>query len=114
MNRRETIRKLFSGTVLGIGGGLLAISCGSEKSSSYDLAGVTSCDDLEGLPEEEINKRKQLGYVEETPIDDNTCDNCQLYLPPTPERKCGGCQLFKGPVKEKAYCTYWAPRIEGV
>jgi len=114
MNRRETIQKLMSGTILFIGGGVFASSCSSEKKSAYDLIGITSCDDLTGLPEEEISKRKQLGYVEETPIDDNTCDNCQLYLPATPDRKCGGCQLFKGPVKEKAYCTYWAPRIEGV
>lgn len=114
MNRRKTIRKLFSGAVLGIGGVLFAVGCGTDKISTYDLASVTSCDDLEGLPEDEISKRNQLGYVEETPIDDNICDNCQLYLPPTTERKCGGCQLFKGPVKEKAYCTYWAPRIEGV
>jgi hypothetical protein len=114
MNRRETIRKLISGSLISVGGGLLAFSCAMEKKSSYDLANVSSCDDLTGLPDEEINKRNQLGYVVETPIDDNICDNCQLYLPPTPERKCGGCQLFKGPVKEKAYCTYWAPRIEGV
>ena len=113
MTRRETIRKVFSGGILFIGGGILTSSCGTEKKSAYDLASVTSCDDLQGLPEEELSKRKQLAYVEESPIDDNTCDNCQLYLPPTTDRKCGGCQLFKGPVKEKAYCTYWAPRIEG-
>jgi hypothetical protein len=113
MNRRKSILRLFSGVLLGIGGGILAISCGTDKTSSYNLANVNSCGDLEGLPEAELSKRKQLGYVEATPIDDNTCDNCQLYLPPTAERKCGGCQLFKGPVLEKAYCTYWAPRIEG-
>lgn len=111
MTRRETIRKILSGGTFFVGGGVWLSSCGSEKKPAYDLAAISSCDDLQGLAEEELNKRKQLGYLEESPIDDNTCNNCQLYLPPTPEKKCGGCQLFKGPVKEMAYCTYWAPRI---
>jgi hypothetical protein len=112
MTRRETIRKVLAGSIFFVGGVIWSSSCSSEKKSAYDLASVTSCSDLQGLPEEELNKRKQLGYVEESPVDENSCDNCQLYLPPNPERKCGGCQLFKGPVKENAYCTYWAPRIE--
>ena len=47
-------------------------------------------------------KRKQLGYVDKTPIPESHCSNCGLYLP-----KEGGCQLFKGPVNANGYCTYW-------
>jgi hypothetical protein len=84
--------------------------CGNKKNNTYDLEEITDCSDLSGLDEAEVNKRKTLGYLEVTPIADNTCGNCQLYLPARQNSKCGGCQLFKGPVLENAYCTYWAPR----
>jgi len=86
------------------------VSC-AEKAKEYDLSMAENCGDLEGLDDAEISKRNQLGYTEETPIEENTCGNCQLYLPPKEDQPCGGCQLFKGPVYEKAYCTYWAPRV---
>ncbi|MEX0883477.1 MAG: high-potential iron-sulfur protein [Cyclobacteriaceae bacterium] len=109
MNRRLVIKKSFALTFGIIGGGILVSGCGSEKQEEYNLEDIKDCSDLSGLSEEEKNKRKTLGYLEETPIPENNCANCQLYLPPVGERKCGGCQLFKGPVKENAYCTYWAP-----
>lgn len=108
MTRRALLKKLVARSLLVVG---ISSSCGSEKTTTYTLAEVTSCDDLSGLPESEVTKRKQLGYVETSPIDDNICGNCQLYLPPVEDAKCGGCQLFKGPVLEKGYCTYWAPRM---
>jgi hypothetical protein len=111
MNRRTVLKK-SSRFFFALWGGLLLYGCGTGKKEVYRLEDVTSCDDLGGLPEEEIDKRNGLGYVEKTPIPENNCDNCQLYLPPTATRKCGGCQLFKGPVMEEGYCTYWAPQTE--
>jgi hypothetical protein len=109
MNRREVIKE-FMRTLLGAGAFSYFVSC-TQKTEEYDLGKVEHCGDMEGLEETELSKRKQLGYTDETPIADNTCGNCQLFLPPKEGQKCGGCQLFNGPVFEVAYCTYWAPRV---
>lgn len=71
---------------------------------------VESCDDLSKVSEAEKKKREGFGYVEETPMPDKRCENCNLYTPPKEGRKCGGCILFDGPVFAEAYCTYWAPQ----
>ncbi|WP_114750205.1 high-potential iron-sulfur protein [Pleomorphovibrio marinus] len=109
MNRRVTIKRLLN-CFLALGSAKMLYAC-TGKDAEYDLANAEHCGDLEGLDEVEISKRKQLGYTEETPIEENICGNCQLYLPPKQDANCGGCQLFKGPVYEEAYCTYWAPRV---
>ncbi|WP_154856428.1 high-potential iron-sulfur protein [Cyclobacterium xiamenense] len=106
MTRRKLITYLFGSTGLVY----LLAQCAPKK-KEYSLEDITDCADLTGLDPAELEKRKSLGYESITPISDNRCDNCQLYLPPTVERKCGGCQLFKGPVEAGAYCTYWAPRV---
>lgn len=97
-------------------GGVFFISgCGDGKKPAKETkdAGETkkpeSCSDLSGVSEEEKDKRKKLGYVEETPIADSKCGNCKLYLPPGENEHCGSCSLFKGPVEENGYCTYYAP-----
>ena len=97
--------------------GVLALGgCdGKQDHNSTDNPGsdpsVTSCDDLNGVSETDLALRKKLGYVEKSPIADNQCQNCNLFLPPKEEQKCGGCMLFKGPVFNDAYCTYWAPKV---
>lgn len=111
-SRRKFIRKyLMAGTAL-VGGSFFFTSCNSKKkeqdeSSSSD---VNACNDLSGISESELAKRKSFGYTEETPIPENKCDNCSLYMPPEAGDKCGKCMLFKGPVYSSAYCTYWAPQ----
>lgn len=107
MQRRKFVKYV-------LGSSALILSNCSSPQKEYQLEDITDCEDLTGLSEEELEKRKSLGYEEVTPVSDNRCDNCQLYLPPTEKRKCGGCQLFKGPVKAGAYCTYWAPRVNNV
>lgn len=117
MTRRQLLKTWFN-TFLVFAGADSFIACNSRKSDfeeeGYNLANLNSCDDVSGLSESEKEKRKSLGYTEITPIDENVCGNCQLYLPPKSQERCGGCQLFKGPVYEQAYCTYWAPRAERV
>lgn len=71
------------------------------------------CEDLSGLSAVELEKRKGLGYVPESPQPDMRCDNCKLWLPDKANSPCGNCMLFKGPVHPKGYCTYWASREEG-
>lgn len=95
-------------------GGMMLSGCGTEKPTQEKneaAASADPCSDLSEVPEGEIQKRKNLGYVEESPIADNQCGNCNLYLPPVGDNKCSGCMLFQGPVKPEAYCTYWAPKV---
>lgn len=66
------------------------------------------CDDMRAVSEAELTKRKNFGYVGESPIADNRCSNCNLYLPPKEAQDCGKCILFEGPVQAQGYCTYWA------
>lgn len=81
------------------------------KATAENALDVTSCDDLSKTPESEIKKRVGFGYVEESPMPEQHCKNCQLYLPPQEGKSCGGCALFQGPVFENGYCTYWAPIV---
>lgn len=66
------------------------------------------CDDLSKVSAEEIVKRKKLAYVSQSPVENNQCGNCNLYIP-APEKPCGACLLFKGPVSPEGHCAYWAP-----
>lgn len=116
-------RRAFLNSALKVGAGLIwlplvAQSCKSEgdqstgaEDANANALDVTSCDDLSKTSAAEIKKREGFGYVEESPIPEKHCKNCQLYLPPTEGKSCGGCALFKGPVFEEAYCTYWAPIV---
>ena len=109
-SRRNFIRKYFlAGTAI-FGGGLIFTRCNSKKQEDNGQEELTSCSDLSGVSESEIAKREGFGYVEKTPIPENRCDNCALYIPPEGDEKCGECVLFKGPVYSEAYCTYWAPQ----
>lgn len=82
-----------------------------EKTTTVSEAGTDPCENLSGVPENDIELRKKFAYVKQSPIADNQCNNCNLYLPPKEGAACGGCMLFKGPVYPSAYCTYWAPKV---
>ncbi len=93
----------------------------SSKGARPEPAGSTSgtengnpadCNDLRGVSQAEIDKRKKLGYVKEAPSPDVRCEVCKLYLPADAGKNCGGCSLFKGPVAAIASCTYFAPLSE--
>jgi hypothetical protein len=96
------------------GCGLLLSACDSKKKGQEkkpQTTGVERCDDLSALSETEAALRTKFGYVTKSPIAENQCKNCNLFLPPKADRVCGSCMLFKGPVLPDAYCTYWAPRV---
>lgn len=110
----KNTRRKFIHTCLGlVGGSFVLHACGSGENQQGQEEAFTGdpCDDMREVTEEELAKRKQLGYVEKSPIPESRCDNCQLYIPPKSDGACGGCMLFKGPVHADAYCTYWAPQI---
>jgi hypothetical protein len=111
-------RRQFIGKCLGIGaliaGGVIVIDgCGpgrSDKQPSSKNAAAGSCDDLSGISESEIAKRKKFGYVKESTIPGSHCGNCSLFIPGDPGNPCGGCLLFKGPVRATGYCTQYAAK----
>ncbi|MBX2816614.1 MAG: high-potential iron-sulfur protein [Saprospiraceae bacterium] len=51
--------------------------------------------------------------MEVSPLEESSCQNCNLWLPSQNDLPCGGCTLFAGPVAAEGYCTYWAPQVEG-
>ena len=102
--------------VLFLGGGTVLSRCTTNTQKQPESAAPSEfsddpCSNLSGVSAEEIKKRNDLAYVPESPIPDNQCNNCNLYLPPKEEQACGGCMLFKGPVQAGGYCTYWAPTV---
>lgn len=105
--RREFIKSSLSISSVLFGSSLLLSHCKSDKKKS-----PASCNDLSDVSREEQEKRKKLGYVAATPIPDNKCSVCKLYLPAAKAGDCGGCSLFKGPVEAGGYCTYFAPLPE--
>ncbi|MEK6479358.1 high-potential iron-sulfur protein [Catalinimonas sp. 4WD22] len=112
-SRRDFFRQYIRAGTLLLGGGLIISSCTEGKQEQEKQVTAYSgdpCSDLSNVSAEEIQKRENLGYVAESPIADNQCNNCNLYLPPG-DKTCGGCMLFKGPVHAEGYCTYWAPKV---
>lgn len=116
-SRRKFISKsLYLGSTF-FGGALIfgSVAAANDKSGTDALdqdpkqVKKDPCDDMKGVTPAELAKRKKLAYVNKTPIEDNHCSNCALYVPPAKGKPCGGCVLFKGPVRPNGYCAYWAP-----
>ncbi len=114
-SRRKFILKYVCASTVFLCGGLVLGGCDRKKTiqeNKSDAANpVDPCNDLSGVSKNDIDLRQKLGYVKESPIPDNQCNNCNLYLPPGVDKDCGGCMLFKGPVYLSGYCTYWAPQV---
>lgn len=110
-SRRTFVNRLVSAASAMLAGAL-AIACAGKKPDAEQAAhDVTSCDDLSQVSEQDRATRRKLGYMKESPIADNQCQNCNLYLPPKAGHSCGGCMLFQGPVYPTGYCTYWAAKV---
>jgi hypothetical protein len=108
--RRDFIEILLMLSSFGI-----VSACGpesnSEEANTKQSASIDPCEDLSQLSDTDLQIRKGFGYVEQSPIDESHCRNCNLWKPPAEGLACGGCTLFKGPVYDQAYCTYWAPVV---
>jgi hypothetical protein len=90
-------------------------ACASQTDSKDDngdhSAAMDPCEDFSEISAADLQLRKGFGYVEESPLSESRCNNCNLWIPPKEGHTCGGCTLFKGPVYDNGYCTYWAPVI---
>lgn len=115
VSRREFVSKFIGASVVTVPLAAVLAGCVTKSENENDATTGTStptdCRDLTGVSKEDLATRKKFAYVNKSPIPDNQCGNCKLYLPPGGEKKCGGCLLFKGPVEVEGYCTYWAPIV---
>ena len=105
VTRRLFLQTCCSSVMVIIG----ASSCETKQKKA--TTSTNPCFDYSELNDEDLAKRKSLGYVEKAPTENKHCGNCNLWLPPQQKEQCGRCQLFKGPVPAEAYCTYWAPQV---
>ena len=117
---RRFFKTVYTACGLALTGSFMLIRCGkSEQQQAAEQAGTIAekhdpadpCSDLSGISDNDIAVREKLGYVKESPLPDNQCQNCNLFLPQKEGQACGGCMLFKGPVYASGYCTYWAPKV---
>lgn len=119
-SRRTFLKKGILGAITFLGGAAIIGCGGSDKpadkptttapeNASPGAATANPCD-VNALTEEDIKKRKSLGYVDQTDIPEKKCKTCQLFIPSSDARPCSGCSLFSGPVEPNGYCFYWAPQ----
>ncbi|AHF14486.1 high-potential iron-sulfur protein [Niabella soli] len=123
-DRRKFLRQVFFSAGTAIAGAALLQACGNDSHTTDKPADTTASGKPAAVPEapanaiidsaqmtqEDFDKRKNLGYVEKTPMEDKHCENCALYLRPEGDKKYGGCQLLRGPIAPGGYCTYWAEK----
>nr|WP_295930540.1 high-potential iron-sulfur protein [uncultured Dyadobacter sp.] len=111
-NRRAFLQNCLSAGALAVGG-MLAQCTSSKKvpvTKAVDTKAVP-CSDLTDVDPTDVEKRKSLGYTNQSPLPDSQCDNCKLWVPAKEGQECGGCLLFAGPVNPGGHCTYWAPQV---
>ncbi len=117
-NRRQFLKRFSAAVAVGAGTSTLLSACGGGESAETaapppppEPAAVAEagCNDTSGLTEQEVAMRNQLQYVDVTPIAEETCDNCSLWLAAEAGSSCGGCNLLKGPIAPAGYCISWAP-----
>ncbi|TKT86992.1 high-potential iron-sulfur protein [Dyadobacter frigoris] len=116
IERRKFLQHCFGLSLMVSTGGFLLSSCAGRKKTvanknTSPVAKVNPCEDLTGVDAVDVEKRKALGYVGLSPIQDKQCGNCKLWIPVKDGKECGGCLLFAGPVSEDGHCTYWAPQV---
>ena len=113
--RRKFINKCLNIGSVFCGGALFLNSCntnetGRKEEGKKQGASDDPCNDLSGVSDEEIRKRQSLGYATKSPVPENYCGNCGLYIPSITENDCGGCLLFKGPVYREGHCAQWVAK----
>ena len=120
ITRRDFIQRVTLFGAAGIGASSLLAACGggeqpaatpSETPAAPPAEAPTAesftCTDTSGLSEAEVAARTNLHYVDESPQEGKTCDNCALYVAAAEGAQCGTCQTIKGPIHPKGYCDIW-------
>ena len=86
--------------------GSASASSGKEQAAASDF----TCTDVSGLDEQQRKTREALQYVDDSPKEDQRCNNCQFYVLPEGEAQCGTCQTVPGPIHPQGYCLAWVAK----
>lgn len=80
--------------------------------ASNQMQSQADCSEYnQALTEADLEMRKSLEYVAESPKEDQFCNNCRFWQPDDFEGACGGCQLFaKGAVNPQGWCRSWVAK----
>lgn len=115
-SRRKFIQRSTAYSSSFFGAVFLLAGCGTDtktpakETDAVAPAPTEPCKDFTGVPEEELDKRKKMGYVEQSALPESSCKNCGLYVPFSAESECGKCLLFKGPVFAVGHCVQWVAK----
>ncbi len=107
MTRKEFLKKFgaMSATAFATSA-ILGACAGGEKGTEADCSRYNA-----SLTDQDLETRKNLGYVEKSPKPDQNCSNCRFWQPDKFEGACGGCQLFaNGAVNPEGYCKSWVTK----
>ena len=111
ITRKEFLHHMGIFALSGMAASLSFMGCSDKKEQSdtavEEKAEVDPCEDLSQLSQEDLEIRDNFEYVGQTPIPEQRCDNCELWIAPVEGNKCGRCQIMNGPVKAEGYCTAW-------
>lgn len=114
LKRREVLKistvTVATAAVSTLAAPLLLSGCKKNSTSQNDInfkeLEIKPCEGKEKLSAQETSIRNSLKYVDSSPINGRTCDNCKLYTLAT-KKSCGGCKVVPGPIHPKGYCTAW-------
>lgn len=100
LTRRQILER---GAVLGLVvlGAPSLVACGG---------GELSCENPEGITQEQRTQRTALSYVDHSPNASQRCEVCNFYTAPAQAGSCGGCSLNVGPVNPAGYCASFVAR----
>ncbi len=123
LNRRQFLQRAALLGAATVGAGTILAGCEPADPQVDDQADPAegpegaapddfSCDDQEalaGLSDDEITRRENHEYTDQTETPDQTCDNCLHWEEPTAGENCGGCAVLPGPFHPDGWCNLWAP-----
>jgi hypothetical protein len=69
-----------------------------------------ACTDTSTLTAADKETRKSLAYVDVSPMANQTCQNCSIYVEASKAGQCGTCHLLKGDIAAEGYCNAWAAK----
>lgn len=108
LNRKDFFKKVSLFGISAIGASTLLKACGGgSEEAPAEEAFVDPCGDLTGLSDAEKQMRDSLGYIPQTEIPEQRCDNCMLWTVPQGDAFCGGCTIMAGPVHPAGWCNSW-------
>lgn len=116
ISRRQFVQTAATGMVSVTALGLLISGCKNESGGAAEGTAPAAtpekaldCTDVSGLTEAEVNTRKSLAYVDQSPNPAKLCSNCQLFTP-SAGPGCAGCTVVKGPINPNGYCNSWVQK----